>query len=65
MFSPSQEKIVIGRRGKKYHLDIVGVSSTKRRGSVIRDVPIPKFLQMSILVKLLILIICIHHTLKA
>ena len=34
MFSPSQEKeLELVEEAKKYHLDIVGVSSTKRRGS--------------------------------
>ena len=31
------ERVGVGRRGKKYHIDIVRVSSTKRRGSGIKD----------------------------
>ena len=37
MFSFSQKSLELVEKAKKYHLDIVGVSSTKRRGSGIVD----------------------------
>ena len=33
IFSPSQEELELVEEAKRYHLDIIGVSSTKRRGS--------------------------------
>ena len=37
MFSSSQAKLELVEEAKKYHVDIVGVSSTKIRGSGIVD----------------------------